>query len=366
MKISFTQLNAMRLLRGSLFVFLLVGLLNACSKGSGGDGSSGGGGTTPSGNTFTNPLLPSGPDPWVIQKDSTYYFTYTFGNKLAIYKTGKMSALSNASLTTVWTPPTTGAYSKDIWAPELHYLQGKWYLYFAADSANINSTHRIYALENPSTDPTTGTWTLKGKVTDPSDKWAIDATELEYNGKSYLLWSGWQGDVDGEQDIFIAQLSNPWTITGNRVMISSPTYSWEKAGAPPTVNEGPEVLKNAAGKVFVTYSASGCWTDDYALGMLTLKDGGDPLNASDWTKSSTPVFTKNTSGGVFGPGHNSFFKSIDGKEDWIVYHANSQSGLGCGDSRSPRMQKFTWNSDGTPNFGTPASINTPITKPSGE
>ncbi len=118
--------------------------------------------------------------------------------------------------------------------------------------------------------------------------------------------------------------------------------------------------------MFLVYSASGCWTDDYALGLLTLKEGGDPLNASDWTKTPAPVFTKKPSGSAFGPGHSSFFKSADGTEDWILYHANSTAGQGCGDARNPRMQKFTWNADGTPNFGEPVSINTGIKKPSGE
>ena len=161
-------------------------------------------------------------------------------------------------------------------------------------------------------------------------------------------------------------MSNPWTLATARSLISSPDFAWEKAGAPPAVNEGPEILKNAAGKVFLIYSASGCWTDDYALGMLTLKDGGDPLVPSDWTKTATPVFLKNVSGSVFGPGHNAFFKSADKSEDWIIYHANSSSGQGCGDTRSPRMQKFTWNTDGTPNFGAPLNMYTTIAKPGGE
>ncbi|MFL5788445.1 MAG: family 43 glycosylhydrolase [Flavisolibacter sp.] len=315
--------------------------------------------------TFTNPLLSSGPDPWVIQMDTNYYFTRTFGNKLAIYKTNKMSALNNAAVTTIWTPPPTGAYSSDIWAPELHYLQGKWYMYFAADSNNINSTHRIYVLENPSVDPTIGSWTFKGKVSDSSDKWAIDASEFDYNGQSYLIWSGWQGDVDGEQDIFISRLANPWTISGARVMISSPLYSWEKNGAPPIVNEGPEVIQHN-NRVYLTYSASGCWTDDYALGMLSLKQGGDPMNAADWVKSTTPIFTKKPENGAFGPGHNGFFVSRDGNENWLIYHANSSAGQGCGDLRNPRIQPFTWNTDGSPNFGQPVNIHLPLRKPSGE
>jgi len=314
--------------------------------------------------TFTNPILSSGPDPWVIQMDTNYYYTNTFGNRVAIYKTGRMSQLNKATPVTVWSPPATGPYSKEIWAPEIHFLQNKWYIYFAADDGN-NANHRIYVLENDGADPQSSNWVLKGKVNDPADKWAIDASVFDYNAQSYLIWSGWEGDVDGRQDIYIAKLSNPWTISGNRVMISTPTYTWEKNGAP-SVNEGPEVIKNKNGKIFLVYSASGCWTDDYSLGLLTLKDGGDPLNPADWSKSANPVFVKNPANGAFGPGHPGFFTSRDGKEDWIVYHANSFTGQGCADNRNPRMQKFRWNVDGSPNFGEPVKINSPIKKPGGE
>jgi GH43 family beta-xylosidase len=316
--------------------------------------------------TFKNPLLTGGPDPWVIQKDTNYYYTNTLGNRIVIYKTSKMSKLRNAITTIIWSPPATGSYSKNIWAPEIHYVQNKWYIYFAADDGN-NENHRMYVLENTSSDPLTGTWEFKGKITDPrDDKWAIDATRFDDSGQQYLIWSGWPGDIDGKQNIYIAKMKDPRTIEGNRVMISTPTYNWEVNGAPPQVNEAPQILKNSSGKIFLTYSASGCWTDDYALGLLSLKDGGDPLNPADWTKSSSPVFTTNSSGGVFGPGHNAFFMSRDNTENWIIYHANSSSGQGCGDSRSPRMQKFTWKSDGTPDFGSPLSINASIKIPSGE
>ena len=317
--------------------------------------------------TFTDPLLSSGPDPWVAQKDGYYYYTETQGNKISLWKTKAMSQLKDVTATTVWNAVPGTAYSGDVWAPEIHYLDNKWYIYFAADSNGYDETHRLYVLENSSADPTTGKWEIKGKIAEPSNNWAIDASEFDYNGASYLIWSGWINSLGGQQNIYIAKLSNPYTISGNRVLISSPIYTWEKNGFP--VNEGPEVIANAAGNIFLTYSASFCGTDSYCLGMLSLKAGGDPLNASNWTKSATPVFTTNSSGGAFGPGHNGFFLSPDGKENWIIYHANSvphPNNDGCGDSRSPRMQKFTWNADGSPNFGTPVAINTPIKKPAGE
>ncbi|MEO7801950.1 MAG: glycoside hydrolase family 43 protein [Ginsengibacter sp.] len=318
-------------------------------------------------NTFTNPLLSSGPDPWVIKKDSTYYYTHTLGNRIALWTTRKMSELRKAVANNIWTAPLTGPNSQNVWAPELHYLNNKWYAYYTAGSSTDLSTQRTFVLENENADPAKGTWVDKGKIYDATaDFFAIDGTVFTYNATNYFVWSGQASASDNTQRLYIAQMNDPATLATPRSLISSPQYAWEMNGAPPAVNEGPEILKSPSGKVFLIFSASGCWTDDYALGMLTLSDGSDPLVASNWTKSPSAVFTKNTSGGAFGPGHNTFFKSLDNTEDWILYHANPSSGDGCGDKRSPRMQKFSWNADGTPNFGQPAAIGLALEKPSGE
>jgi len=187
-----------------------------------------------------------------------------------------------------------------------------------------------------------------------------------------MIWAGWEGDENGQQNIYIAKMSNPWTISSKRAKISSPAYAWEKYGDlgkssdPPhvNVNEGPEILKHG-GKIFLVYSASGCWTDYYALGMLTTSESKNLLDPNSWIKSENPVFKQSPENNVYAPGHNSFFKSPDGKEDWILYHANSRPGLGCGKDRSPRAQKFTWNKDGSPNFGIPVKENVEIPVPSG-
>ncbi|HTE00275.1 MAG TPA: glycoside hydrolase family 43 protein [Mucilaginibacter sp.] len=307
--------------------------------------------------TFTNPLLPSGADPWCIYHDGYYYYTNSTGNNLTLWKTKNMADLKSAQMKIVWMPPPNTNYSQELWAPELHFINHKWYLYFAADDGN-NNHHRLYVLENSSPDPLKGNWIFKGKLTDATNKWAIDASVFENKRQHYLIWAGWEGDENGQQNIYIAKLKNPWTIESKRVKISSPTYEWEKYGDlhdannPPhvNVNEGPEILKHN-GKLFLVYSASGCWTDYYALGMLTASANSNLLDSNSWKKSTEPVFKQSTENGVYAPGHNSFFKSPDGKEDWILYHANSQPGQGCGKQRSPRMQRFRWNRDGSPNFG---------------
>ncbi len=320
----------------------------------------------PSG-TFTNPLLPSGADPSVAYSDGFYYYMQTTGRNLTIWKVRDITDLRDAEVKVVWTPPAAGPYSHDIWAPELHRVEGKWYIYFCAD-AGTNQSHRLWVIQNGSRDPTEGHWVMKGELADSTDKWAIDPTAFENRGKLYVLWSGWEDDVDGRQSIYIARLKNPWTVEGRRVRISTPQFGWETIGDLPSqhrhvdVNEGPEILKHD-GKLFLIYSASGCWTDSYSLGMLVANAGSDPLDPKSWKKVEHPVLSGSAAAHAFGTGHNTFFVSRDGKQNWIIYHANPETGEGCGAERSPRAQPFTWKADGTPDFGRPVPLGVPIRKP---
>jgi GH43 family beta-xylosidase len=318
-----------------------------------------------SGDTFTNPLLDTGPDPWVIWWKGFYYYSNSTGTNLTLRRTADITDLRHAEKKAVWTPESGQEWSNELWAPELHRWGNEWYIYFAADAGD-NASHRIYVVENDNDDPIEGAWTLKGKVSDSSDKWAIDPTMFELKGEHYLVWSGWEDDKDGEQDLFIAHMSNPWTIDSPRTMISKPTYPWEKHGDLPgrhvDVNEGPEALLHG-NKIFIVFSASGCWTDFYSLGVLQANVDAILLDAKSWTKFNHPFLSTDPMARAFGPGHNGFFKSPDGKQDWIIYHANPEAGIGCGNSRSPRIQRFTWNADGTPNFSTPVPLGQALEKP---
>ncbi|MFH6984927.1 glycoside hydrolase family 43 protein [Marinoscillum luteum] len=313
---------------------------------------------------FLNPVHTSGPDPWVFQKDDHYYLTFTTGINVTLYKTDVMSDLSKAYQRVVWTPPASGPNSRNIWAPEIHFIRDKWYIYYAADDGN-NDNHRMFVLENSSADPTVGQWVDKGELKLPGDRWAIDGTIFEHADQLYYLWSGWSGATNGRQDLYICKMTDPYTAEGDRVLLTKPELSWETNGTNPTVVEGPQVLKNGD-KLFMIYSAGGCWTDGYSLGMLTAAADADLMTAESWVKSPNPVFSQNPSGNAFGPGHNGFFKSLDGTEDWIIYHANPFEGQGCGGARSIRIQPFTWDQQGYPDFGTPHPLYQKLTRPSGE
>ncbi|MDD9269538.1 family 43 glycosylhydrolase [Paenibacillus sp. GCM10023248] len=313
---------------------------------------------------FYNVIMQTGADPWVYKHtDGYYYNVFANSSGIMIRRAKTITGIEAGERSLAWTPVKGTMYSSNVWAPEMHYLKdtdgkSKWYIYFAADNGT-NANHRMYVLENDSENPLTGTWEFKGKITDSTDRWAIDGTVLTVNEKHYFIWSGWE-ETDGSfQNLYIAQMSDPRTIRSERVLLSTSEYDWESS--PARINEGPEVTIKGD-TINLVYSANGSWTDSYCLGLITAKIGDDLMNPDSWEKKDTPIFT--SANGVYGPGHHSIVTSPDGTEDWIVYHAARWSGSGW--TRKVHTQKFTWKADNTPNLGEPADPNTPIAKPSGE
>jgi GH43 family beta-xylosidase len=166
------------------------------------------------------------------------------------------------------------------------------------------------------------------------------------DGRMFFVWSGWRGKRNGKQNLYVAPMSNPFSISGSRVLLCEPDQEWERIGMP--ICEGPQVLQNN-GKIFVVYSASASWTEDYCLGLLTNTDG-NVLNPASWSKRPTPVFRKTEH--VWGLGHCSFVKSPCQKQDYIIYHAKSSKAEGWSD-RDVHAKEFAWTIDGLPDFGTP-------------
>jgi GH43 family beta-xylosidase len=312
------------------------------------------------GQTFTNPVVADGADPWIAFRNGYYYLTFTTGSNVQIRRAPRLAGtngIGRAAVSMVFQPPSP--FNKNVWAPELHFLRGKAYLYYAADDG-VNANHRMFVAESSSPGPGFS-FTAKGKVHDPAnDRWAIDGTVLETgNGSLFFIWSGWPSTQDGLQNLYIAPMSDPLTISGPRVLLSTPDLPWES-----WIQEGPTVLQRD-GRVFVIYAANLSWTDNECLGLL-LNTTGDYLNRSSWKKFSNPVFKtfSGPNGSVFGPGHCSFTRSLDGTEDWIFYHAAKSSGSGW--SRSIRMQRFGWAPGGNPNFGQPIATGVELAIPAGD
>lgn len=304
--------------------------------------------------TFKNPINESGADPFVVRFGDKYYYVFSAAGGLYVSSADNIHHL-NREGKCIFSPEEGKPYSKELWAPEIHYLDGDWYCYVAADDG-VNVHHRMYVLKSTDGTPD-GKYEMVGKIGDESDCWAIDGTVIENGGKRYFVWSGWESDEKKNQNIYIAEMKSPTEVVGKRVLLSSPEYEWEKRGSGPsasgkvfpTVNEGPQILYKD-GTVHIIYSAAGSWCRHYCLGRLTWR-GGDMLDAANWEKCPEPVFVENE--GTHGPGHCSFTKAVDGVTDFIVYHACRKPNSGWA-GRGVRAQPFGWDGD-VPVFGKAAT-----------
>ncbi len=312
-----------------------------------------------------NPVA-DGQDPWVIKKEDYYYYIETRNGGLYISKSKNLSEIKTDQKM-VWELPENGWNQSNLWAPELHFIQGKWYIYYTAGKSGPPFIHQRSGVLESKTDDPMGGYIDKGQLytgnniqTKENNIWSIDLTVLEHNEQLYGIWSGWEENRETDktpQHLYIAEMDNPWTIGSNRVKISSPVENWE-AGSELAINEGAQVLKNGD-NLFVIYSASESWLPAYNLGQLRLV-GEDPMNPDNWEKKG-PVFEGTED--VHGVGHASFTTSPDGTEHWIAYHTKVSPDPGW--ERVIHLQPFSWNRDSSPDFGDPIPAGISIPKPSG-
>ncbi|MEK3730853.1 family 43 glycosylhydrolase [Paenibacillus sp. FSL M8-0334] len=307
-----------------------------------------------------NPLIEQRADPWIYKHtDGYYYFTASVPeyDRIELRRSLTIQGLAEAPAVTVWRKHESGCMSANIWAPELHAVDGKWYIYFAAahtsDTRDGLFDHRMFVLENAAENPLEGNWMEKGQVKTKWESFSLDATTFEHRGVRYYVWAQKDPNIPGNSNLYISRMENPWTLSGEQLCLSIPEYDWEKIGF--SVNEGAAVLKRN-GRIFMTYSASSTG-EHYCMGMLTADENSDLLDPSSWSKSPVPVFATSEVNRQYGPGHNSFTVSEDGSLDLLVYHARSYKEIE-GDplydpNRHTRVQAISWNEDGTPNFGVP-------------
>lgn len=312
------------------------------------------------GASFHNPIKAVGADPYVVRWHAAYYLIESRDGGLWVTRSPKddLTGIASGTAKEIWTSPVAGRACTAVWAPELHLVDGRWYVYYAATTCDgDDANHRMFALVSKTADPQ-GTFRDAGEVTDAADRWAIDGTRIVWHGVAYFVWSGWPGKKDGQQNLYIARMSSPTRLVGTGVLLSSPSEPFERHGAP--IMEGPEALVHD-GVLRIVYSASGSWTDSYGCGMLTATSD-DLLDPASWVKSPKAVFASDRA--VTSPGHGSFVRSPDGSEDWMVYHSAQYRGAGW--DRQIDAQRFTWSADGAPVFGRPLGDDVDQPLPSGQ
>ena len=304
---------------------------------------------------WTNPLVQHRADPHVTLVDGDYLMIATVPeyDRIELRRAATLDGLRDASPRAIWRRHESGPMSWHIWAPELHRIDGKWYVYFAAGRADKIWEIRMWVLENAAADPFSDSWVEKGQIQTARDTFSLDATTFVHRGVRYLAWAQKDPEIRGNTNLYLARMDTPWSIAGTPVMLSKPEYPWEQVRY--WVNEGPAVVIRH-GRVFMTYSASA--TDaSYCMGLLTADEDADLLDARSWRKSPEPVFASSEADSQYGPGHNSFTTSHDGRIDIMVYHARNYRDIVGDPLRNPdrhtRAQVVHWREDGTPEFGVP-------------
>jgi GH43 family beta-xylosidase len=318
--------------------------------------------------TYRNPLKPGpGADPWLMVHDGRYHLATTTGRDVRLRAATRLADLAAAPDVVVWRDSAPGR-NRDVWAPEFHRLDARdgrgprWFLYVTASDGVDDAHHRMFVAEGDADDPMKP-YTTKAKLrTDPDDaQYAIDGTVMKRpDGSLYFIWCGRPSPAG--QGLYLSRMTDPWTLEGPRVDLDADGFGCD------VVREGPVALRRQDGgaETFLVYSACGADTPDYRLGMLILDDDtADPLAPNAWRQHPTPILTRDDDRGVFGPGHCSFFRSPDGREDWIAYHAKSLTRRGYAD-RATHAQRIGWSPDGLPVLGRPAPTGVDLPAPSGE
>lgn len=308
---------------------------------------------------WPNPLIEQRADPFIYRHhDGLYYFIASVPeyDRLEIRRAATLTGLAQAETAVIWRKHDQGEMSALIWAPELHYIDGRWVIYFAAahepDIVDGLFQHRMFALVCDDADPLNGVWREKGRILTPLDTFSLDATHFVHQDKHYYLWAQKDPAIRGNSNLYLAEMATPWSLKTPPVMISRPALPWEIIGF--WVNEGPAFIRHGQ-RVFITYSASA--TDkNYCIGLLWADADSDITDPAQWHKLPQPVFRTQRENRQFGPGHNSFTVDEQGN-DVLVYHARSYTEI-TGDplydpNRHTRIKTFDWDDEGMPRFGEP-------------
>lgn len=307
---------------------------------------------------YNTPWIMQRADPYVYRhSDGWYYFTASVPayDGIVLRRSKSLEELPFAEETEIWHKHGHGKMSEHIWAPELHYLDQKWYLYFAAGDKEDIWAIRPYVLECGDENPITGNWTERGMMQCADEDefsfrgFSLDATVFENLGKYYYVWAEKVGVGKQISNLYIGELETPYKLKSVQVLLTTPDYPWERVGF--WVNEGPAVIKNNK-QIFLTYSASETGIA-YCMGMLSASEDSNLLDPLSWKKERMPVLSSDEAYGIYGPGHNSFTKDNDGN-DMMVYHARTEKEI-IGDplynpNRHAMLMQVKWNDEGFPVF----------------
>ena len=214
----------------------------------------------------------------------------------------------------------------DIWAPEVVYENGTFYMYVSAthersggaggrwDEGPGDDSGRRLGLARSSTPVGPFVWDEQPIV----DAWSIDGHPFRDDDVSMWLFYNIRSDdtrYNGERGTgtVVDRLLAPDRVAGEPSPVTFPSQPWEGPYGDWFWNEGPYVLKRR-GVYYQLYSGGFHRDSTYAIGVATA-----PSPRGPWTKNpDNPIFRG--TGGIVGTGHNSFIYGPDVATRYGVYH----------------------------------------------
>lgn len=289
-------------------------------------------------NEYPNPFILERADPHIyLGPDKYYYFTASYPkrgdndaegyDRIILRRARTIRELDTAPELVIWRPGETTISHPFIWAPELHCVEGKWYVFYTG-SGQVDNHWDINCnvLQCTGDNPYSTDWVELGRVrTLPEDKFSftgfsLDMTYFQVEDKGYVVWA--QHNEEKISCLYIGQVKpeKPYELISGPVLLSKPEKAWECIRY--RVNEGPAVLQTED-TIYLFFSASGTGPE-YCMGYLSMEKGGNPLDINAWTKCENPVLTSEMLADEYGPGHNSFVRDDATGDILCVYHARSK------------------------------------------
>lgn len=311
---------------------------------------------------YLSPLAPQRADPYLYKHtDGKYYFTATCPkyDRIELRCSDTVNGVASAKSRVIWVKHALGKMACHIWAPEIHYIMGRWVIYFAAGHKPGKWDIRPYTLLCKGDDPMKDEW-VEGGMMQPAKgdpysftDFSLDMTVFEHRGKWYAIWAQKFGTKEAKKPIsslYIAELETPVKLKTVLVLLATPDYDWERDGGF-WVNEGPSVIKNA-GKIYCTFSASATGAC-YCMGLLRADEDADLLDPRSWQKDRYPVLKTDESLKVFGPGHNCFVEGDEGELLCLLHFRDYEEIQGDplnDHNRHAHVIKVRFGEDGAPVF----------------
>jgi len=236
-----------------------------------------------------------------------------------------------------------------LWAPEVAYDNGTFYIYYSAGGKEGKGHQlRVATATRP-----TGPFEDSGTVLTPDDPFTIDAHPFrDDDGHWYLYYCrDFLNSEGGERvgtGIVVDRLVGMTRLAGERTMVVRPHADWQlyqrqrrwygRVWDWYTV-EGPFVHKHG-GRYYCFYSG-GAWREpNYGVSYVVADHPMGPF-ASE-AGADGPEILRTKPGRVIGPGHASVVHAPDNVGQYIVYHAWDQGHT----ARLIRMDRLNWGEEG--------------------